>query len=128
MLMTRKQPPKPPFLLLLRRLLLLLMPTSIPRLRRPTSKRPTPRILMRILLPLIHLLLKLLRLLLIRKTQPRQTIFQLKRMEECPVLVILEGVVDLLIPEDTSVRRADVYELDPEGVAYEVVGEDSGAL
>ena len=100
---------------------------SISRLRRPTCKRLTPRILMRILLPLIHLLLKLLRLLLIRETQPKQTLLSLKGKEKRSVLIILESIVYLLVPNYAAVGGCDVHEFDPEGVAHEVVGEDCGA-
>lgn len=83
--------------------LLILLPLPIRRLLRPARKRPRPRILMRILLPLIHLLLKLLRLLFIRKAQARHTVLQLKTMEEGPVLVVLESIVDFLVPDDAAV-------------------------
>ena len=49
-------------------------------------------------------------------------------MEERPVLVVGEGVVDLLIPQDAAVGGGEVDEFHPEGVADEVVGEDRGAL
>jgi len=99
-----------------------------PRLRRPTGKGLTLGILMRILLPLLHLLPKLLRLLLIREAESKQRILPLEGVEERPVLVILEGIVDLLIPDHASIRGADVYELDPERVAHQVVREYGSAL
>lgn len=83
--------------------LLILLPLPIRRLLRPARKRPRPRILMRILLPLIHFLLELLRLLFIRKAQARHTVLQLKTMEEGPVLVVLESIVDFLVPDDAAV-------------------------
>ena len=49
-------------------------------------------------------------------------------MEERPVLVVGEGVVDLLIPQDAAVGGGEVDDFHPEGVADEVVGEDRGAL
>lgn len=91
-------------------------------------ERLAPGILMRILLPLVHLLLELLRLLLIRKAEPETALLALERVKEGAVLEVLEGVVDLLVPDDAAARGADVDELDPEGVAHEVVGEDGGAL
>ena len=91
-------------------------------------KRFRPRTLMRILLPLVHLLLKLLRLLLIREAQAKHTLLALETVEKGPVLVILEGVVDFLVPEDAAVGGGDVDEFEPEGVPHEVVGQDGGAL
>jgi len=102
--------------------------TSRHRLGDSASERPAPRILMRILLPFVHLLPKLLCLLLISKAQPEQTFLALEAVEESPVLVILESVVDLLVPDDAAVRAADVDQLDPERVAHQVVGEDGGTL
>ena len=110
------------------RRLLLLLPLAIPRLRRPARKRLVPRILMRILLPLVHLLLELLRFLLVRKTQPEHALLALEAEEEDAVLVVLEGVVDFLVPYHAAIGRGDVDELDPEGVADCVVGENCGAL
>ena len=59
---------------------------------------------MRILLPLVHLLLELLGLFLVHKRQTSHALLQLETVKEGPVLVVGEGVVDLLIPEDSSVR------------------------
>ena len=83
---------------------------------------------MRILLPLINLFPKLPRLLLIPKTQPKQHLFPLERMEKRAILIILKRVINLLIPYHASVGGRDVDEFEPEGVADEVVGEDDGAL
>ena len=93
--MTREQSTKPR--MLPTRRLLLLLPT-IPRLRRPARKRLTPRILVRILLALIHHLLELLRFLLFGKAQPKHALLALEAEEEDAVLVVLEGVVDFLVP------------------------------
>jgi hypothetical protein len=93
--MTREQSTKPR-VLSTRRLLLLL--SAIPRLRRPARERFTPRVLVRILLALVRLLLKLLRLLLVCKAQPEHALLALEAEEEDTVLVVLEGVVDFLIP------------------------------
>jgi len=49
-------------------------------------------------------------------------------VEERPVLVVGECVVDLLIPQNTSVGGRDVHELDEVGVAHEIIGEDRSAL
>jgi hypothetical protein len=58
-----------------------------------------------ILLAFVHLLLELLCFLLISKRQAGQTILELKGMEEGSVLVVLEGVVDFLVPDDAAIRR-----------------------
>jgi hypothetical protein len=84
-------------------------------------------ILMRTLLPLINLLLELPPLLLIRKAQPEHALLALKAEEEDSVLIVLEGVVDFLVPDDAAVGGGDVDDFEPERVAHEVVGEHDGA-
>jgi len=81
-----------------------------------------------ILLTFIHLLFELLCFLLVSKGQAGQTVLELKGVEKGTVLVVLEGVVDFLVPDDAAIRRRDVDHLDPKSVADEVVGEDYGAL
>lgn len=97
-----------------------------------------------ILLALVHLLLELLCFLLIGKRQTGQAVLELKGVEEGTVLVVLERVVDFLVPDDAAVGgldRAlaghtvwfpwtyrDVDHLDPEGIADQVIGEDYSAL
>src|SRR5271156_3640323 len=67
-------------------------------------------------------------------------------MEECAILVVLKGVIDFLIPDHAAIRRLDalsagrsirirrrstyryVHQLQPEGIADEVVRQDSGTL
>jgi len=44
-------------------------------------------------------------------------------MEECPVLVILKCVVNLLIPYDSPIRWGYIHQLEPEGVSHQIVGE-----
>jgi len=56
-----------------------------------------------ILLPFIHLLLELLGLLLIHEAQGSHALLQLKRVEECAILVVLESIVDLLVPYYTAI-------------------------
>jgi hypothetical protein len=97
-------------------------------LRRSTRKRLALGRLVRILLPLINLLLELLCLFLICKAQAGQTVLQLEGVEECPVLVVLERVVDFLVPEDTTVGGRDVDQLDEVGVTHKIIGEDGSAL
>lgn len=105
-----------------------LLRIPVPTLRRSMREGFTPSVLVRILLPLIHLFLELLRLLLIGKAQAEAAILALEGVEEGAVLEVLEAVVDLLIPDDAAVGGADVDELDPESVAHQVVGEHRGAL
>lgn len=83
---------------------------------------------MRILLPLINFLLELLCLFLICKAETRETVLKLESVEERPVLVVGKCVVDLLIPQNTTIRGGDVYKLDEVGVAHEIIGEDRSAL
>jgi len=104
-----------------------LLPT-IPCLRRTRSKRLSPRRLTRVLLPLVHLLLELPRLLLVHETQPEQALLPLEAVEERSILVVLEGIVDLLIPQHAAKCRRNIDKLEPERVAHQVVGQDRGAL
>jgi heme/copper-type cytochrome/quinol oxidase subunit 4 len=62
------------------------------------------RVLVSILLAFVHLLLELLCFLLITKRQAGQTVLELECVEEGTVLVVLEGVVDFLVPDDAAVR------------------------
>lgn len=52
----------------------------------------------RILLPVVHLLQKLPRLLLVCKGQASQAVLELKGVEEGPVLVVGKSVVYFLVP------------------------------
>jgi hypothetical protein len=92
------------------------------------GKRLGPCVLARVLLPLVHLLLEGARLLLVDKRQAGHALLELEGMEEGAVLVVLERVVDLLVPDHPSIRRGDVDQLDPKGVADQVVGQHGGAL
>lgn len=101
---------------------------------------------MRILLPLVHLLLECLRLLLICEGQTGETVLEFEGVEKCPVLIVCEGVIYLLVPDHTSLCRLFaacqyfrclifaesthryVYHLDPICVSDQVVGEHSGTL
>ena len=72
---------------------------------------------------------------------------ELKGVEEDPILVIREGVVDFLIPNDSTIGRLDglisltkcsqaedmstyrdVNKLDPESIADQIVGQDGSPL
>ena len=64
-----------------------------------------PGALGRILLAVVHLLLERLRFFLVAERQPRQTFLELKGVEEDAVLVVREGVVDLLVPYHTAAGR-----------------------
>lgn len=61
--------------------------------------------LTRILLAFVHLFLELPRFFLIHKTQGGHTLLQLEGMKESAVLVVLEAVIDLLVPYHTAVSR-----------------------
>lgn len=69
------------------------------------SKRLGPRIFVGILLPFIHLLLESFRLFLVGEGQASHAVFKLEGVEEGSVLVVLEGIIDLLVPDYTAVRR-----------------------
>jgi hypothetical protein len=97
-------------------------------LRRSTRERLALGRLVRILLPLVDLLLELLCLLLICKAQTGETVLQFESVEERAILVVLERVVDFLIPEDTTVGGRDVDQLDKVGVTHKIIGEDRSAL
>jgi hypothetical protein len=49
-------------------------------------------------------------------------------VEERPILVVLERVVDFLIPEDATVRGRYVHELDEVGITHKIIGEDRSTL
>jgi heme/copper-type cytochrome/quinol oxidase subunit 4 len=61
-------------------------------------------VLVSVLLAFVHLLLELLCFLLIAKRQAGQTVLELEGVEEGTVLVVLERVVDFLVPDDAAVR------------------------
>lgn len=69
-----------------------------------------------ILLPLVHLLLELPCFFLVDERQAGHALFELEGMEKGTVLVILEGVIDLLVPDDTSVGGGDVDHFEPESI------------
>ena len=76
-----------------------------PPRRSAQSKRLVPRVLVRILLALVHLLLERLSFLLVGEREAGQTLLELKRVEEGAVLVVGEGVVDFLVPQDATIGR-----------------------
>lgn len=59
----------------------------------------------RILLSFVHFLLELLGFFLVDEGETGEAVFELKGVEEGAVLVVREGCVDLLVPDDTSVGR-----------------------
>lgn len=73
-------------------------------LSRPARKRLALCSFVCVLLTLVDLLLELLRLFFIRETQPSHAVLQLEAVEKRPVLVVLERVVYLLVPNDAAVR------------------------
>lgn len=99
-----------------------------PSLCRATGKRLALSGLVGILLALINLLLELLRFFFVCKTQTCHAVLQFEAVEEGSVLVVLERVVDLLIPEDAAVGRRNIHQLNEVSVAHEVVRQDCGAL
>lgn len=68
-----------------------------------TLERCRPCLFTRILLAFVHLLLELLGLLLADEGEPCKAIFKLKGMKESTVLVVIEWIVDFLIPDYSSV-------------------------
>ena len=95
---------------------------------RTTRERLAFGIFVRILLPLVNFLLELLCLFLICKAETRETVLELESVEERPILIVGECVVDLLIPQNTTVGGRNVDQLDEVGVAHQIIGEDRGAL
>jgi hypothetical protein len=85
-------------------------------------------VLVGVLFAVVELLLERLGLLLVGEGQAGQTVLELKRVEEDAVLVVGEGVVDLLVPDDTATMGRYVHHLQPESVADQVVGQHDGAL
>lgn len=72
-----------------------------------------------ILLAFIHLLLELLCFLFICKRQTSQTVLELEGVEEGTVLVVLEGVIDFLVPDDTAVRGLEMWLVEAHGMIEE---------
>lgn len=70
-----------------------------------STKRLVLRVLVGVLFTVVHLLLERLRLLLVRKRESSQAFFQLESVEEDAILVVREGVVYLLVPDDATVGR-----------------------
>jgi hypothetical protein len=81
-----------------------------------------------VLLSVIHFLLKGLCFLLINKTKSSKAVFELESVKENSILIIREGVVDLLVPDNTAVGRRNIYELDPECIPHQVVSKDRRSL
>jgi hypothetical protein len=66
------------------------------------SERLVLCVLVGVLLSVVHLLLERLRLLLIGKRKRSLTVLELEGMEEHAILVVAEGVVYLLVPNDAA--------------------------
>lgn len=64
----------------------------------------TSRCLARVLFPVVHLLQELLGFLLVDKGQAGEAVLELERMEEDAVLIVVPGLINLLVPDDASVR------------------------
>ena len=89
-----------------------------------SSEGLVPRVPMGVLLSIIHLLFECLCFLLIYKAKPGKAVFEFEGMKKDAILVVREGVVDFLVPDDAAVRGRHIDELDPEGVSHQVVGQD----
>lgn len=85
------------------------------------AKRLVLCVLVCVLLAIVDLLLERLGLLLVGEGEACLAVLELEGVEEDAILVVCEGVVDLLVPDDATVGRGYVDELDPEGVANQVV-------
>jgi hypothetical protein len=72
------------------------------------AKRLCLCVLVRILLPIIHLFLKRLCLLFIREGESSEAAFQLKGVEKDAILVVLKGVIYLLIPNYATIGRLGI--------------------
>ncbi len=57
-----------------------------------------------ILLPLVHLLFELLRLFLADEREAGEAFLEFEGVEKGAILVIIEGVIDFLIPYHTTIR------------------------
>lgn len=49
-------------------------------------------------------------------------------MKEYSILVIVEAVIDLLVPDHSTVCGRDINEFEPKGMTNEVIGDDCSAL
>ena len=85
-------------------------------------------VLVGVLFAVVELLLERPGLLLVGERQASQTVLELESVEERPILVVGKRVVNLLIPQNTTIRGRDIHELDEVGVAHEIIGEDRSAL
>ena len=92
------------------------------------AKGLVPGVLGRVLLAVVHLLLEGAGLLLVGEGEGGQAAVDLKGVEEDAVLVVGKLVVDLLVPQHAALGGRDVDQLEPEGVADQVVGQHGGAL
>lgn len=75
----------------------------VAHLTRDIAKWLGASVLVCALLTLVHLLLELARLFVVGEREARHTVLQLKAVEEDTVLIVLKGVVDFLIPDNTPV-------------------------
>lgn len=73
------------------------------RLGACTLERCRSGALGRILLPIIHLLLEFLGLLLVYERETSKTLLKFEGMEKDSVLVVVEWIINLLVPYHTTV-------------------------
>jgi hypothetical protein len=81
------------------------------------TERRRFRTLISVLFSLVYLLLESFCLFLVHKAEACQAILQLKRMKERAILIIVERVVDLLVPQHAATCGGYVHHLDPESVS-----------
>lgn len=105
-----------------------LLLSAKPGLCRPTRERLALCGFVRILLSLIDLLLELLCLFLVGETQTCQAIFQFEGVEKGAILIVLEGVIYLLVPDYATVGWRDIHELNEVCITHEIVSQDCSAL
>lgn len=67
-----------------------------------SGERRLFRLFASILFALVHLLDESFGFFLIGKRQSGRTFFQLKGVEKCSILIIMEAIVDLLVPDNSA--------------------------
>lgn len=73
-------------------------------------KRSSLGALAGMLLPLVHFLFELFRLLFVHEREARHALLQFEGVKEGTVLIVVEGIVDLLIPYHTSIGGLVEYQ------------------
>jgi hypothetical protein len=81
-----------------------------------------------ILFAVVKLLLKGFGFLFVGKGECGQAVLELEGVEEDAILVVGEGVVYLLVPDNTTASRRYVDQFQPERVAHQVICQHCRAL